>query len=301
MLAGNALALALILSGATPREASRFGAAPQETPKPAATPQETAKPAASPRAARLATITSELDAATNAFRAAVAAAKTDAERQAIRGPDPSAYAPRVWEIVREEPRDATALEALAWLVEESRSQADRDQALAAIAKDHLESKDLAPLCAKLGENQQVGPELLELVTTSNPDRKVRGTALFALARHQLESAKTARKLRGPQDEGLEGFKRWLGADRAGTLARTDPATLEADAASTFDRVVREFGDVPWRTGTLGDRAEAELRELRELTVGKEAPEIAGEDLAGVAFRLSDYRGKVVLLDFWGNW
>ena len=31
------------------------------------------------------------------------------------------------------------------------------------------------------------------------------------------------------------------------------------------------------------------------------PEIAGEDLAGVAFKLSDYRGKVVLLDFWGYW
>lgn len=32
-----------------------------------------------------------------------------------------------------------------------------------------------------------------------------------------------------------------------------------------------------------------------------APQIAGLDVEGVAFRLSDYRGKVVLLDFWGNW
>jgi hypothetical protein len=32
-----------------------------------------------------------------------------------------------------------------------------------------------------------------------------------------------------------------------------------------------------------------------------APEIAGEDLDGVPFRLSDYRGKVVVLDFWGDW
>jgi predicted Zn finger-like uncharacterized protein len=36
-------------------------------------------------------------------------------------------------------------------------------------------------------------------------------------------------------------------------------------------------------------------------VGNKAPEIAGEDLDGKKFKLSDYRGKVVLLDFWGNW
>jgi hypothetical protein len=32
-----------------------------------------------------------------------------------------------------------------------------------------------------------------------------------------------------------------------------------------------------------------------------APEITGEDIDGVTFKLSDYRGKVVVLDFWGNW
>jgi peroxiredoxin len=36
-------------------------------------------------------------------------------------------------------------------------------------------------------------------------------------------------------------------------------------------------------------------------LGKKAPEIAGEDIDGKKFKLSDYRGKVVLLDFWGNW
>jgi thiol-disulfide isomerase/thioredoxin len=36
-------------------------------------------------------------------------------------------------------------------------------------------------------------------------------------------------------------------------------------------------------------------------VGQPAPEIRGEDLEGVAFQLSDSRGKVVLLEFWGNW
>ena len=36
-------------------------------------------------------------------------------------------------------------------------------------------------------------------------------------------------------------------------------------------------------------------------VGDRAPEIFGEDLDGVSFKLSDYRGKVVVIDFWGNW
>ena len=36
-------------------------------------------------------------------------------------------------------------------------------------------------------------------------------------------------------------------------------------------------------------------------VGMLAPEIEGEDLDGVPFKLSDYRGKVVVLDFWGHW
>jgi hypothetical protein len=38
-----------------------------------------------------------------------------------------------------------------------------------------------------------------------------------------------------------------------------------------------------------------------LEVGNLAPEIEGEDIDGKKFKLSDYRGKIVMLDFWGNW
>lgn len=36
-------------------------------------------------------------------------------------------------------------------------------------------------------------------------------------------------------------------------------------------------------------------------VDKLAPEIEGVDLEGTDFKLSDYRGKVVMLDFYGDW
>jgi peroxiredoxin len=35
--------------------------------------------------------------------------------------------------------------------------------------------------------------------------------------------------------------------------------------------------------------------------GNLAPDLQGLDLAGKSFKLSDYRGKVVLIDFWGHW
>lgn len=48
-------------------------------------------------------------------------------------------------------------------------------------------------------------------------------------------------------------------------------------------------------------AHVDTRRAPDGLVGAAAPEISGEDLDGVLFRLSDYRGQVVLLDFWGNW
>lgn len=50
------------------------------------------------------------------------------------------------------------------------------------------------------------------------------------------------------------------------------------------------------------QAEAELlRSLRHGTVGGTLPEVAGMRLDGVEERLSDYRGRIVLLDFWATW
>lgn len=66
-------------------------------------------------------------------------------------------------------------------------------------------------------------------------------------------------------------------------------------------------------GESGETAEAPNNEAGDETaaptpgvtvgfeVGNQAPEITGEDIDGVAFKLSDYRGKVVVLDFWGDW
>ena len=71
----------------------------------------------------------------------------------------------------------------------------------------------------------------------------------------------------------------------------------------IEEVVEKYGDVKVYGGRreLGPLAEGMLFEATRLQIGMETPDIDGEDIDGVAFKLSDYRGKVVMLDFWGDW
>jgi cytochrome oxidase Cu insertion factor (SCO1/SenC/PrrC family) len=69
--------------------------------------------------------------------------------------------------------------------------------------------------------------------------------------------------------------------------------------AVFEQAAQKYGDVqlPF-SGTVAENANRELFAIRRLAVGKEVPEIEGPDQDGAVFRLSDYRGKVVLLYFW---
>lgn len=56
-----------------------------------------------------------------------------------------------------------------------------------------------------------------------------------------------------------------------------------------------------RSADLQEPASRAKFMVSALSVGKVAPEIMGTDLDGVPFKLSDYRGTVVLLTFSGDW
>jgi peroxiredoxin len=76
-------------------------------------------------------------------------------------------------------------------------------------------------------------------------------------------------------------------------ARLTPAQ-EARVLRHLDVIARAHPQSPG----IVDRAR---HMVTSLTVGKTAPDIVGTDLDGVRFKLSDYRGKVVLLVFSGEW
>ena len=71
---------------------------------------------------------------------------------------------------------------------------------------------------------------------------------------------------------------------------------KAESRALLNEILREAPDSP-----SGKRAVGYLYELDHLQIGMIAPEIEGTDSEGKAFKLSDYRGQVVVLDFWGFW
>src|SRR5262249_5935213 len=94
----------------------------------------------------------------------------------------------------------------------------------------------------------------------------------------------------------------LGRALAAKTDKLGDKPAEADkGAAEGEKYLTMANDLNKENERQKKAAEGALRALRTLRVGKEAPEIKAGDLDGKEFKLSDYRGKVVLLDFWGNW
>jgi hypothetical protein len=87
------------------------------------------------------------------------------------------------------------------------------------------------------------------------------------------------------------------------LKQQDRAKVIKEVETLYERTIEKYGDlkVPQYDSTAGEQAKTELFEVRYLAVGKEAPDMEGADQDGKQFKLSDYRGKVVLVYFWSEY
>lgn len=84
------------------------------------------------------------------------------------------------------------------------------------------------------------------------------------------------------------------AEKNLTLTDQERAATNQEATALLEKLGKEDG----LNDALKKRVTDLLCKVGHLVVGCEAPEIEG---AGEKFRLSEYRGKVVFLPFWGMW
>ncbi len=112
---------------------------------------------------------------------------------------------------------------------------------------------------------------------------------------KIEDVKKIALLRGVVGSGTTPRTQAPAMFALGQLLYGEDAT-KAEGKALLDQVAREHTKTHW--GTL---ARAMFITEKELEVGQPAPDFFGETIDGFSFNLSDYRGKVVLLDFYGFW
>ncbi|MCB9892342.1 MAG: hypothetical protein H6832_11415 [Planctomycetes bacterium] len=87
------------------------------------------------------------------------------------------------------------------------------------------------------------------------------------------------------------------------FAREKSEESTASSRKHFEALRADFAAVPYKSTTYGAMASAHLAPHSSdmLRVDALAPEITGIGIDGKPIKLSDFRGKIVVLDFWGDW
>jgi thiol-disulfide isomerase/thioredoxin len=76
--------------------------------------------------------------------------------------------------------------------------------------------------------------------------------------------------------------------------------LQLQEKDTILKYYSLLGPEAWAT-FQGRQLRQQINSWQEVVTGRELPEFTGYDADGHAIRLSGYRGKYLLIDFWGSW
>jgi hypothetical protein len=215
------------------------------------------------------------------------------------------------DLVEKHPKDPIALDALTqvvtqeyWLDNYSThpgwgQDSRQAKAIAILLRDHLQSDKLVETCKRVHFGFRRECEVfLRTVMEKSPHEEVRALACLRLAQF-LKIRSQRLDLMQDQPEMTRRYEGLYGKAYLDALRRQNRDQLMAEIEAVFEQAIKLYGDVqvPYG-GTVAETAQMELHEIRYLSVGKVVQEIEGPDQDGTNFKLSDYRGKVVLLYFW---
>jgi thiol-disulfide isomerase/thioredoxin len=227
------------------------------------------------RTKRFEELKADYDKARKSYLQALNSADTPEKRQAAWAlwPSKDEFLPRILTFVEQSPKDDMSCDVLcsAFVI----THGGNDRVVELLTEHHAANRQMWISSELVGggapETSALVPRLLSKVLDQNPSRENRACACFSLGAMALARANG-------------------GEERA-----------VAEAELYFERVTKEYSELPLGSRTMGIKAKRALFELRNLRIGKAPPDFEGEDLNAAKVRLSDYRGKVVVLDFWATW
>jgi len=189
-------------------------------------------------------------------------------------------------IAKEDPKDATGFAAAEFIVKSAGEHnaggvADVDAMIGLLAEHHAANPKLKDLLTPLMRMGAAGEKLLIAVSEKATDKEAKGLALF------IRGFKASRNAEEEEDD-------------------KELAILIAKATELLEKASKESPDTKvGKSGkTIAELAKKQIAELKSIVIialGKPAPDVASVTLEGKKVKLSDYKGKVVLLDIWATW
>jgi peroxiredoxin len=244
------------------------------------------------------------------YQKALSEAKTADDKQKVmreRHPRVGDFAARFTALARKHPDSPAAVDALFWVATHPLAPADpqaglRADALSALARRHADSDKVGLLCTLLVFSVDPPTEgFLRGVLKRSKKEAVRARACASMAVNLKHRARLVPALK--ENAGsVRQYEQVFGKKAITRLLESDPAKLKAESEKLFERVMDRYGEVRHPThGTLEKFARRHLLALRKpAEEGRAAPPISREDIDGKKMRLADFKGKVVLLDFWSD-
>jgi hypothetical protein len=211
------------------------------------------------------------------------------------------FVTRFFELAEKHAKDPVAIDALVWVIEKRRNQPEAIRAIELLQKRHFESMALDRACRSISRvPSRAAENLLGSILKSNESADVRAQACYFLAELLERKVEVVDQLKG-EPELVERVLEYYGEDYGKHLLSLTTAKLAQQLEQVYQRMAGSFPDVEIGDEKMGEIALRALFRIRHLSVGRVAPEIESEDISGKQFKLSEYRGKVVMLSFWGHW
>jgi AhpC/TSA family len=212
------------------------------------------------------------------------------------------YADKAFELVKPHVKEPAAVEVLVWILGTQPGSAAAMQSADLLIRHHLIDPRTLQIASKNALAAMPWTEkMLRALVAADLPMQDRGQALFNLAQCLQTEAEAVSIFKSWDEQKAKLYEQRYGKDHFAKIRAGDVSKLEAEAVKLFMEVSDNFGELKYGRKKLGDQAKSAIFTILNLGVGKTAPEISGEDIDGKPMKLSDYRGKVVVLDFWGHW
>lgn len=167
-----------------------------------------------------------------------------------------------------------------------------------LIKKHPESKPAvqAMLLGYAGFNTEQQMVIAELMLKHHKDHKLMLKFIYGMAWTDIPNVAAIKQIKDASKDDL--IRQTATASLASLYSRTEDTRKELIAS--YKELIAWPG-IAESNPKLLDNTKKDLFKTENLSIGVVAPDIVGTDHEDKEFKLSDYRGKVVLLDFWGIW